>query len=65
MESKTMRRRINVTRGMTGKISYDCTVEAEGYTEADVLEASDRLVTQLEARYPAEVPAPVKEVKEK
>ena len=56
MESKTLRRRINVSRGMTGNISWEATIEIEGGTETEILAESDRLVNELTQRYPAPEP---------
>ena len=53
MESKSLRRRINVSRGMKGAMSFECTCEAEGYTRDELLIESDFLVAALEKRYPA------------
>ena len=53
---RSLRYRVNVSQTSTGKKSWDCTVDGEGYSEAEVLERSDALVKQLEARYPAELP---------
>ena len=55
--TRSLRYRVNVSKTSTGKKSWDCTVDGEGYSEAEVLERSDALVKQLEARYPAEIAA--------
>lgn len=49
---KSLRIRINVSQTSTGKKGFDCTVEGVGYEMEEVLEKSDALVAQLEARYP-------------
>ena len=46
------RYRINISRGMTGKYSWECTVDIEGGTMDEVLAASDALVKELDTRYP-------------
>ena len=46
------RYRVNISRGMTGKYSWECTVDIEGSDMAEVLAASDALVKQLDIRYP-------------
>ena len=64
---RTVRYRINIARGMKGNISWDATVEitgmvmlgelvqAESDFERDVILAwSDKLVKELESRYPIE-----------
>ena len=51
--TKSLRYRVNISRGMTGKASFEATVDAEGYLMSEVLEMSDTLVKALEARYPA------------
>ena len=50
--TESVRRRINVTRGMTGNISFETTVETEGYTLEETLTMSDELVKALTERYP-------------
>ena len=49
---KSIRYRINISRGMKGGISFEATVDAEEYKMMDVLAASDMLVAELEKRYP-------------
>ena len=53
MESKSLRRRINVSTSVKGVKTWDCTCEAEGYTRDELLIESDWLVAALEKRYPA------------
>ena len=53
--TRSLRYRVNVSKTSTNKFSWDCTVDGEGYSEAEVLERSDALVKQLEGRYPAEI----------
>ena len=61
------RYRVNVSRGMKGNISYDCTVEitiTKDAFEEDltankgqplILAESDALVAELDKRYPKEI----------
>lgn len=46
------RYRINVSTSIKGIKSYDCTVDIEGLSQAEVLDESDRLVAELDRRYP-------------
>lgn len=52
---KSLRYRVNVSQTSTGKKSWDCTVDGEGFTQEQILTESDKLVAELERRYPAEV----------
>ena len=47
------RYRVNISRGMTGKYSWECTVDIEGVDMAEVLHHSEVLVAALDMRYPA------------
>jgi len=51
---KSCRYRVNVSQTSTGKMSWDCTVDMEGETMADILQRSDSLVAELRHRYPLE-----------
>jgi hypothetical protein len=54
MEASTeIRYRVNITRGMQGRISWDATVDVTGLSMEEVLWKSDELTAQLELRYPA------------
>ena len=53
-ETKSLRYRINISRGAKGGTSFECTVEGTGYTQQDILAKSDLLVRELELRYPPE-----------
>ena len=53
--TQSLRYRINVSTSVKGVKTWDCTVDGTGYTQEQVLEASDRLVAQLEQRYPIKV----------
>lgn len=55
------RYRVNVSRTATGKYTWDCTVEhlveAEDYDSiGHLLSESDRLVSELQSRYPDPAP---------
>ena len=52
---KSLRFRVNVSQTTTGKKSWDCTVDAEGFEMLEVLKLSDDLVESLQRRYPAPV----------
>ena len=49
---KSLRYRVNITQTSTGKKGFDCTVDGENYTMEEVLAESDKLVKELESRYP-------------
>ena len=49
---RSIRYRVNVATSVKGVKTWECTVDGEGYTMADVLTASDLLVKELESRYP-------------
>jgi hypothetical protein len=49
---KEMRHRVNISTSVKGVKTWDCTVEGTGYTQDEVLAESDKLVDQLEQRYP-------------
>lgn len=62
---RTVRHRINISRGMAGKISWDATVEVttlddrtlrnfDDHERTFVLALSDKLVQELDNRYPSE-----------
>ena len=52
---KSIRHRVNVTTSVKGVKTWDCTVDGEGYYMEEVLVESDKLVAELEKRYPFEV----------
>ncbi len=52
---KSLRYRINISRGMKGAVSFEATVDGENYAMADVLRSSDMLVEELEKRYPIQL----------
>ena len=47
------RYRVNVSTSVKGIKTYDCTVDFTNETMDEVLEESDRLVKELDKRYPA------------
>ena len=47
-----VRYRIAISTSVKGIKTYDCTVDAEGLTQEEVLKRSDALVKELDARYP-------------
>ncbi|KKL08018.1 hypothetical protein LCGC14_2580150 [marine sediment metagenome] len=49
---KSLRYRVKTTISVKGQITWENTVDGEGYTEAEILEKSDSLVKALEQRYP-------------
>jgi len=53
---KSIRYRVNVSTSVKGVKTWDCTCDAEGFTMDDVLEESDKLVAELEKRYPLQLP---------
>jgi len=55
MEDRKLRRRINIKETAKHEKYWECTVDAEGFTEEEMLEFSDSLVAKLNQRYPAPV----------
>ena len=51
--NKSLRYRVNISRGMKGSVSFEATVDAENFTMDEVLAESDKLVAELVKRYPA------------
>lgn len=51
--TKTLRYRVNISRGMKGTTSFEATVDGEGFTKEEILIESDALVEELKKRYPA------------
>ena len=54
-EQKSLRYRVNVSISVKGQKTWDCTADGEGYTQEEILTESDKLVAQLERRYPAQI----------
>ena len=52
--TKSLRYRINISRGMKGGTSFEATVDGEGFTMEYILAESDKLAKELEKRYPIE-----------
>jgi len=50
--TKNLRYRVNVKILAKGNKTWDCTVDGENYTMEKVLIESDKLVKELEKRYP-------------
>ena len=50
---RSLRYRVNVSRGMKGSISFEATVDGQGFTMEEILIESDKLVAELKKRYPA------------
>jgi len=49
---KSIRYRVNVSTSIKGVKTFDCTVDMENYPMDEVLAESDKLVKELEKRYP-------------
>ena len=50
-----MRYRVNVSISTKGQKTWDCTCDGEGFTMEFVLAESDKLVKELESRYPTPI----------
>ena len=46
------RRRVNVSQSVKGVITFECTVESDDASQAEVLRESDNMVWELKRRYP-------------
>ena len=46
------RYRVNISTSVKGVKTYDCTVDIQGATIEEVLIESDKLVAELDKRYP-------------
>ena len=55
---RSLRRRINVSISVKGIKTWECTTDGTGYSMEELLEKSDALVAELEARYPVVESAP-------
>lgn len=51
-ETREKRYRVAVSTSVKGVKTYDCTVDMKGFEMADVLAESDKLVAELDKRYP-------------
>ena len=49
---RKIRYRIAISTSVRGIKTFDCTVDAEGLTQEEVLKRSDALVKELAGRYP-------------
>lgn len=49
---KSLRYRVNISISVKGIKTWDCTVDGLGYPMNEVLAESDKLVDELEKRYP-------------
>jgi hypothetical protein len=49
---RSIRYRVNISISTKGQKTWDCTCDAEGYEMKDVLDESDKLVAELDRRYP-------------
>jgi hypothetical protein len=54
MEKET-RYRVNVTISTKGQKTWDCTCESQGMSMDEILIESDKLVAELQKRYPVQV----------
>ena len=50
--TKSIRYRINISRGMKGGVSYEATIDAENMDMEGVFALSDKMVSELDKRYP-------------
>ena len=54
---RTKRYRVNISTSVKGIKTYDCTVDMNGFTMDEVLSESDKLVAEMDKRYPPQVEA--------
>lgn len=54
-EEKSLRYRVNISTSVKGIKTWECTVDGTGFTQEEILAESDKLVAQLEKRYPIKV----------
>jgi hypothetical protein len=47
--------RVNVSTSVKGIKTYDCTVDFKGISMEETLNASDKLVAELDKRYPPQI----------
>jgi len=52
---KSIRYRVNVSTSVKGVKTFDCTVDMLNETMSAVLAMSDKLVAELEKRYPPQI----------
>ena len=49
---KSIRYRVNISISVKGVKTWDCTIDADNYSMDEALAESDKLVKELEKRYP-------------
>lgn len=54
-ETKSKRYRINISTSVKGVKTYECTVDMDGYSMEEILAESDKLVAELDTRYPPQI----------
>ena len=54
-ETKSIRYRVNVSTSVKGIKTFECTVDMSGFPMEMVLTESDKLVAELQQRYPIEI----------
>ena len=52
---KSLRYRVNVSISVKGQKTWDCTCDGENLSMEEILAESDKLVAELERRYPANI----------
>jgi hypothetical protein len=52
---KGLRYRVNVSISVKGQKTWDCTCDGENLSMGEILTESDKLVAELEKRYPASI----------
>lgn len=53
--NKSIRYRVNVSTSVKGVKTWDATVDGDNFTMDEVLVESDKLVKELERRYPPQI----------
>lgn len=53
--TKSKRYRVNISTSVKGIKTYDCTVDMTESTMEEVLSESDKLVAELDKRYPPQI----------
>ena len=53
--TKSKRYRVNISTSVKGIKTYDCTVDMTESTMEEVLSESDKLVAELDRRYPPQI----------
>ncbi len=52
---KSLRYRVNISTSVKGVKTWDCTCDGENMSMEEILNESDKLVRELERRYPISV----------